>query len=279
MADTVDNLITFSKWLRQNKAISLISSTGVIAGVEIVAKWVHFEGFTLSPSYLLPVLMGLAFLGSTLFCIWACTDPQIDGADKSAGPRFSSRARIIAKILAAPLVVCGIGAVYFTLPEPRVPVAELKSLLTAVDGQATRLMSAGKTYTAYQSYQEARKRDPSGFWVDPDSFEIVATLDQDNSNFKAAISGDTRFVSPELAQWRGDGETNGLDLKDVAVTIAHYSQADELFNKIANFRPQNHEDQKELNERLCRYWDLVLLGDPAEDRVREWLKVPRTRKL
>jgi hypothetical protein len=275
MAGTDDNLIAFSKWLRQNKAVSLISSTGVIAGVEIVAKWVHFEGFTLSPQYLLPVLVGLIFLAGALFCVWAGTNPQIAGAVEGQAPRFALSTQRTAKILVAPLVVCGFCAVFFTLPAPRVPVAELKSLLAAVDLQAAKLVSAENTYRTYLSYQEARRRDPSGFWVDPDSWEIVATVDQDNSNFRAAIAGDTPLVSPQLAQWHGTGKAQGLDLKDVATTIAHYARADDLHNKIASFRPQNHEDQKELNEHLCTYWALVLNGDPAESRVREWLRVPK----
>jgi hypothetical protein len=275
MASPGDNLIAFSGWLRKNKVVSLVSGTGVLAAVESVAKWVHFEGFTLSPAYLLSAVVGLLFLGIALFCIWIATNPQLESPDKNNSQRFSPTTPKVAKFCIAPVLVVGVAAVFFTMPAPRVPVADLRSLLAAVDKQATKFKSAGNTYTTYLAYQEARSNDPSGFWVNPDVWETVATVEQDNSNLKAAIEADTRLVNQNLAHWQETGHVHGLNLEDVAAVIQHYARADNLYNKIEGFRPQSYQDQKDLNGWLCTYWELILKGDPAENRLREWLKLPK----
>jgi hypothetical protein len=271
MSGAAENLSAFSRWLRANKAVTVISGTGVLAAVEAVAKWVHFEGFTLSPAYLLPVLVGLIFLGAVLFCTWIATNPRLE--PEKPAPRFSPTATKAGKLCVLPLLLAGAATVFFLLPVPRVPATELKSMFAAVDAQHNSFLNGQATYNIFLAYNEARKRDGADFWTDPDDWETRANVEQDNSSLRAAILP-ARFVSPELAGWQGSGRVRGLALEDVSSLVHFYTHADELRSQIEKFNPVTLADQHMFNDMICDYWNTVLKGYGEENRMRQWLKAP-----
>src|SRR3989442_12837266 len=121
----IDDLESFVSWIKGNRVVGLLLGGGVIGIVEVVAKWVHFEGFSVSPRYLLSIAIGLLAVLATLFVWWIHGNPQrqrgaspflTDSAGQayapSSEPIFGEATRTTARWLCVAIPLIGGALVY-----------------------------------------------------------------------------------------------------------------------------------------------------------------------
>jgi hypothetical protein len=304
-ATVLDVLEAFLKWIKGNRVVGLLLSGGVIGGVEVVAKWVHFEGFSVSPRYLLSMSIGLLSVLATLFAWWTRGNPQrqpggstslTDASGKAYVPRsepiFGKGGRAAARWLGVAAPVIGGALVYAALPSPNYPLPALRHLIAAIDDQRGRMRDDSHgLLTLYTRYRIARAKDGERFWNNPVVATSIPTADvvEHNHQLRSVILGE--LVPGGLRAYVQTPKSGDL-AHDIARLVEHFNTADQVRSHIESLEerasPSDFAAAQDANSEICRYWELILMDTTqptgltsfdrpgvvlAEAHVRGWLNL------
>jgi hypothetical protein len=215
---------------------------------------------------LLPALVATAALAALFACTWVVSNPRDHSQlviDDTPPPLFTGRARIAAAV-AIPLIgVAGMAGVCATKSAP--PIAAARDLLDRLHAKRVAMReNEGNALVVYERYAEARRKGGRLFWEDPFVAPQAQTKNVVSHNRLLAAAVDEPLVPAALAPTSGAADLSWVPRRlqdDLNLVVARCRSADDERQKIIELQTRDvtdFENARELNERLCRYWELIL---------------------
>lgn len=244
-------------WVASTFGKTILGAAAYVGAITVILKAVGRE------QWLVPALIASAAAAVLLGCAWIVSNPpdRVALTIDEPPPLFSRGRRTAAGVLMPMILV--VASILVCATKPRPPVAAVRDLLTRMHTARTSLQRGdANAIEIYRRYAEARRLAGRAFWTDP---EIVPNVQAHEIVRQNAVLADLigePIVPSALAAdatWAPDDIERHL-----TVVLNRCREADRERERILALRSGDttpFEKARELNERLCRYWELVL-GEP-----------------
>jgi hypothetical protein len=254
------NLAALRDWLAGTIGKAILGTALYIGAISAILQAVD------RGHLLLPALVATAALAALFACVWVVSNPRDRSQlviNHTPPPLFTGRARIVAAV-AIPLVgVAGMAGVCATKPAP--PIAAARDLLDRLHAARVAMReNEGNALVVYERYAEARRKGGRLFWDDPFLAPQAQTANVVSHNRLLASAVGEPLVPAALAPTSGAADLSWVPSRlrdDLNLVVARCRAADDERQKIIELRTRDvtdFETARELNERLCRYWELIL---------------------
>jgi hypothetical protein len=212
------------------------------------------------------VLTATITVAALLACIRVVSNPRTQElvVTGSPPPIYSLGARRAAAIAIPFVALAGLAGICATKPAP--PAGAVREFLDRLHArQAAMRKNDDNVLDVYRRYAEARRQGGRLFWDDPAVAPQAQVEFVENHNRLLAAYVDEPIVPATLTDVAWVPAKVRPDLERV---LARCRAADDERMKIRELQGRAGDNHRDLNERLCRYWELVL-GEPQTYLVTE----------